>query len=119
MRPVGGPIDFEQLENVSEGDSTFEAELLCEFCRLTSGLLEQLGHAVGRGDLDEIRSLAHTIKGSAKTIGATEVGSISERIELAARVGDSANIQEDAASLSCAFQHLEAFVDEHCSSDAA
>jgi HPt (histidine-containing phosphotransfer) domain-containing protein len=119
MRPVGAPIDFEQLENVSGGDSAFEAELLCEFCELTSELIEQLGEAVGKGDSDEIRSLAHTIKGSAKTIGAFELGNISERIELAARVGDLVDIAEDAAQLASAFQSLAVFVQKHCTSDAA
>lgn len=119
MKPVGTPIDFEHLGNVSGGDSAFEAELLCEFCELTSELLEQLCQALGRGDLEEIRSLAHTIKGSAKTVGAVDVGTISERIELAARIGDLANVPEDAAQLASAFQELSAFVNDHCKSDAA
>lgn len=113
------PIDIEQLSHISGDDSEFESEILLEFCELTSGLIGDLQRAASEGDFQTTYSLAHTIKGSARTIGAVHLAELAELIEAGARSGEASHFQQDIAQLIAAFRDVEAFVHERCTSDAA
>ena len=113
------PIDIEQLSHISGDDSEFESEILLEFCELTADLIGDLQRAASEGDIQTTYSLAHTIKGSARTIGAIHVADVAEVIEAGARSGEASQFQQGLAQLIAAFRDVEAFVHERCTSDAA
>jgi HPt (histidine-containing phosphotransfer) domain-containing protein len=113
------PIDIEQLSHISGGDSSFESEILLEFCDLTASLIRELEEALLQGDMQLTCSIAHSIKGSARTIGAVQVAGYAEMIELSARMGEATRFEQDLGELMTAFELVEAFVQQRCTSDAA
>ncbi len=78
LAPGGGPIDFEHLRRMTLGDPAIEQEVLAMFSTQTADLLEQLAALPA-----ESRVLAHTLKGSARAIGAFGVADAAARLETA------------------------------------
>ncbi|MDM7916088.1 MAG: response regulator, partial [Candidatus Eisenbacteria bacterium] len=64
------PLDRSRLEEVSGGDSEFERELLQEFLTGAPKLLAQAQAAAGGVDVPVGMRAAHTLKGSAASVGA-------------------------------------------------
>ena len=61
------------------GDRALETEILCMFGK-------QMSHArvsIAKANADERKRLAHTIKGTARSVGAFAVAEVAERIEKA------------------------------------
>ena len=80
------PIDLVHLARMTFGDRTLEREGLGLFERqacLLIGRMKELGTAAVPG-------LAHTLKGSARGIGAWQVASAAEMLESAAADGEAA-----------------------------
>jgi len=81
--PMPGPLDMEHLERMTLGDASLEREVLALFCeqshRVMSGIV---------GSPAEAGALAHTLKGSARGIGAFAVAEAAARLEAAIRTGD-------------------------------
>lgn len=72
------PIDLVHLSRQTLGDRDLEIELLALFERQAGLIMQQIAQAGGprpRGDL------AHTLKGSARAVGATHVADAAEAIE--------------------------------------
>jgi CheY-like chemotaxis protein len=63
----------------------FFAELVERYTRSASDTLERLQAAVAAGDTAAVSELAHALKGSSRSVGASEVAAICERIEQHAR----------------------------------
>lgn len=61
------PIDFEHLAQYTAGDKALEADLLAEFVTNADGYVARIAAAPGS---DDAEIAAHTLKGSAKGIGA-------------------------------------------------
>lgn len=83
LAPVDGPIDLEHLRRMTLGDAGLEHEVLAMFSA-------QTGHLIGAlaAMPPEAGALAHTLKGSARAIGAFVVADAAERLEAAIRKGD-------------------------------
>lgn len=78
LAPDDGPIDFEHLARMTLGDAALECEVLTMFIGQSTRLLDQLESLpTGAG------SLAHTLKGSARAIGAFAVADAAARLEQA------------------------------------
>ncbi len=77
LAPDDGPIDFEHLARMTLGDPALECELTM-FAAQSAKLLEQLGALP-----PEAGSLAHTLKGLARAIGAFAVADAAARLEAA------------------------------------
>ena len=94
------PVDFEHLARYTLGEEALEREVLELFCKQSVLYLEQLRAATSDTDW---KLAAHSLKGSARAIGAWSVAQAAERAE--APHGDglaqfrSARIDEIAASL--------------------
>ena len=71
------PIDLIHLARQSSGDRGLEGEILSLFRHQLKVAIVQLGMTSGR----ERRIVAHTIKGSARAVGAFGVARLAERIE--------------------------------------
>jgi len=85
LAPDDGPIDFAHLSRMTLGDPVLESEVLTMFATQSAKLLEQLAPLP-----PEAGSLAHTLKGSARAIGAFAVAEAAARLESAlAGAGDA------------------------------
>ena len=74
--PDDGPIDLEHLSRMTLGDPVLECEVLTMFVAQSAKLLGQLASLPpGAG------ALAHTLKGSARAIGAFAVAEAAARLE--------------------------------------
>ena len=76
--PDDGPIDMAHLGRMTLGDLSLEREVLAMFAGQSAGLVEALA-----GLPANAATLAHTLKGSARAIGAYRVAEAAERLEAA------------------------------------
>lgn len=79
LAPDDRLIDTDHLEEVTFGDHALRREILALFVRQSQTLMRQLA-----GLPPEAAALAHTLKGSARGIGALSVADCAERLEQAA-----------------------------------
>jgi HPt (histidine-containing phosphotransfer) domain-containing protein len=85
LAPDDGPIDIEHLGRMTLGDVGLEREVLAMFSAQAvhlAGVLAALP--------PDAAALAHTLKGSARAIGAFQVAEAAEGLEAAIRNGDDA-----------------------------
>jgi HPt (histidine-containing phosphotransfer) domain-containing protein len=83
LAPDDGPIDNAHLERMTLGDLALEQEVLAMFSAQAVGLIGRLAALPS-----ERMTLVHTLKGSARAIGAFRVGDAAETLEAAIRNGD-------------------------------
>ena len=85
LAPDDRPIDLVHLARTTLGDRNLEREVLQLFDRQSALLIARMRTAAPNG----VATLAHTLKGSARGIGAWRVARAAEALELAgAREGD-------------------------------
>jgi HPt (histidine-containing phosphotransfer) domain-containing protein len=107
LAPDDGPIDFEHLARMTLGDPALECEVLTMFATQSAQLLDQLaGLPAGAG------ALAHTLKGSARAVGAFAVAEAAARLEAAlGKAGDArAELDGLADAVAEAQGAIEAFL---------
>ncbi|HTB03289.1 MAG TPA: Hpt domain-containing protein [Bradyrhizobium sp.] len=86
LAPDDGPIDIDHLARMTLGDAGLEREVLAMFSAQSVGLIGKLSSLP-----DDAPALAHTLKGSARAIGAFRVAEAAARLEaLVAKGGDPA-----------------------------
>jgi HPt (histidine-containing phosphotransfer) domain-containing protein len=83
LAPDDGSIDLEHLRRMTLGDAGLEREVLAMFAAQTVGLIGALATLPA-----EAGALAHTLKGSARAIGAFAVADAAMRLETAMQKGD-------------------------------
>ena len=76
LAPDDGPIDFEHLKRMTLGDAGLEQEVLAMFAAQSAKLIGTLATLPA-----EAPALAHTLKGSARAIGAFGVAETAARLE--------------------------------------
>jgi HPt (histidine-containing phosphotransfer) domain-containing protein len=99
----GRPIDLVHLAKQSGGDRHLETEILSLFRQQIAIAVEQLRRTSGR----ERKIIAHTIKGSARAVGAVQLARLAGRLEetltdnmiLAAIETESARIRDFICAL--------------------
>src|SRR5207253_10745231 len=83
LAPGDGPIDLAHLKRMTSGDIRLTREVLAMFKGQTARLIEALDSEPAGG-----AALAHTLKGSARAIGAFGVADAAEAVEAALQAGD-------------------------------
>jgi HPt (histidine-containing phosphotransfer) domain-containing protein len=83
LAPDDRPIDLVHLARMTLGDRGLEREVLQLFDRQSALLIARMRSAAPVG----IATLAHTLKGSARGIGAWRVARAAEALELAGSAG--------------------------------
>jgi HPt (histidine-containing phosphotransfer) domain-containing protein len=83
LAPDDGPIDIQHLERMTLGDDSLEREVLAMFSAQAVSLIGTLATLPS-----DTLQLAHTLKGSARAIGAFGVADAAECLETAIRNGD-------------------------------
>ena len=76
LAPDDGPIDFDHLKRMTLGDASLEQEVLAMFAAQSTKLIGALAALPA-----DAGALAHTLKGSARAIGAFGVGEAAARLE--------------------------------------
>jgi HPt (histidine-containing phosphotransfer) domain-containing protein len=82
LAPDDGPIDIDHLRRMTLGDAALEREVLNMFSAQASRLLEALTALP-----PDASALAHTLKGSARAIGAFALGDAAAHLETMIRSG--------------------------------
>jgi HPt (histidine-containing phosphotransfer) domain-containing protein len=80
--PDDGPIDIEHLRRMTLGDASLEREVLAMFAAQAVSLIGLLATLPA-----DARTLVHTLKGSARAIGAFAVADAAECLEAAISSG--------------------------------
>jgi HPt (histidine-containing phosphotransfer) domain-containing protein len=92
LAPDDGPIDSAHLDRMTLGDASLEREVLAMFSGHAVGLIDRLAKSSAAKSSEtksqEALALAHTLKGSARAIGAFRVADAAEGLEAAIRHGD-------------------------------
>jgi HPt (histidine-containing phosphotransfer) domain-containing protein len=78
LAPDDGPIDLDHLSRMTLGDAGLEREVLAMFAAQSAKLIDALAALPA-----EAAALAHTLKGSARAIGATAVAEAAGGLEAA------------------------------------
>src|ERR1043166_4649609 len=84
LAPDDGPIDLAHLARMTLGDAALERQVLGMFASQSTNLIQKLATRPA-----EAGALAHTLKGSARAIGAFRVAECAEALETAIRRGES------------------------------
>jgi len=83
LAPDDGPIDLAHLARMTLGDAALERQVLGMFASQSASVIEKLAALPA-----ETGALAHTLKGSARAIGAFRVAECAEALEAAIRQGE-------------------------------
>ena len=86
IAPDDRPVDLVHLSRTTMGDPSLEREVLRLFDRQSTLLIARMRSAAPAG----MATLAHTLKGSARGIGAWRVARAAEALELASSAGPDA-----------------------------
>jgi HPt (histidine-containing phosphotransfer) domain-containing protein len=104
--PVEAAIDLKHLARMTLGERGLEAEVLTLFDRQAAVLLDHMRQAAPQA----IAAFAHTLKGSARSIGAWRVAAAAEAVETAAGRHDGADVAGAVARLAVAVNEARAVI---------
>ncbi|MBR0846806.1 Hpt domain-containing protein [Bradyrhizobium diazoefficiens] len=82
LAPIGSPLDLDHLSRMTLGDAELEQEVLAMFAEQAVRLMATMTALPA-----EAGALAHTLKGSARGIGAFAVADAAASLETAIRTG--------------------------------
>ena len=89
------------------GNQKLYVKLLRHVAAEAPSTKEQMAAAIMAGNADQVRELAHSLKGSSANLSITEVAAAAEKLEQAAKAGDFNMV---AAHLEALESALDAFV---------
>lgn len=96
----GPPLDLVHLSRQTMGDEALERELLGLFDKQAALVLARLSEGDATGGASMWRAdLAHTLKGSARSVGAGRVAAFADDYEAAARQGKTPGLAPLAAAV--------------------
>lgn len=93
-------IDLTYLTEIAGDDMEFQREVLAAYAEGLPPMLHELREAAERGDRDVAYRVAHTLKGSSRSVGANLFALVCERAEEAAKNGDLRAAAEEVAQKS-------------------
>jgi CheY-like chemotaxis protein len=108
LRRPAVAIDNRVLAMISGGNAEMERELLAEFQRTNGTDAALLGVAVASRDVPALVAMSHRMKGASRTMGASALGAVCERLENAGRIEDWAAIEATMAEFQTEMQRLDA-----------
>jgi HPt (histidine-containing phosphotransfer) domain-containing protein len=110
---------FERLNEICTGDSEFERELLGEFLHGSPVLLARARAAIAAADASELEQAAHSLKGSARTLGADALGAALFALETMGRNGDLSPASPGLERAEAEFERVRTLLEEHLRKSAA
>lgn len=114
-RPVdpSPPLDLDAVLDRCMGDVQFLNRILNQFQTQTSRDLEVLQKALAGNDAEELRRVAHGLKGAAAYMAAETIRSLSHDLEHCGRNGDLSAVPSLLDQLQAELNRCRAFLDEH------
>jgi HPt (histidine-containing phosphotransfer) domain-containing protein len=97
-------LDPDRLDEFCGADESFRREILQDFLSLAPQLLARIEAAVAAGDGPGVQAASHSLKGSARTLGAGALGAACEEVEL---LGAENALDAARAALARAQQEFE------------
>lgn len=94
-----------------DGDADLIKEIACIFAQSSQDWLVQLREALARQDADQVRRIAHTLKGSASNFMARPVTEAAFRLESLGRSGDLSAAPDALAALELQVHELRKALD--------
>jgi PAS domain S-box-containing protein len=104
------PIDLNRMLDLFDGDEEVVDELLMVFYNSIDGLKTKLSTVVAEQS-QNVKIMAHEIKGSASNVGAVTLTSLSETLEMAVQKQDWTQINELVMQIEFEFNHLKHFIE--------
>lgn len=93
-------IDESRFQVIAQlGDATVVGQLIDMFFQDAPKHLEGARQAVTQSNTEDLRRVAHTLKGSSRTLGLSALGDSCERIEHASKRGDLASCSDEVDAL--------------------
>lgn len=105
LAPVERPIDFEHLFRMTLGDHGLEREVLQLFDRQAGMLMER----IAKSEPGIVAAAAHTMKGSARGIGAWRLARAADAVEAAA-LSAPANLPKTVLALAACVDEVKAVI---------
>lgn len=112
-------INWQHLEEITAGDVEFQMELFQEFLDQTPQLFAQMEQAYQQGDAHSFGCVAHTLKGSARSIGADAFAELAFALE---QMGKSGDLTDAPSALQRLYEHwnlLRALMEKTLQREAA
>ena len=104
--PALQPLDVAEMRRQLGDDSELISELIVLFLDDYPGRLESLTAALGARSAEDVRSVAHTIKGGASNLCARGVTDAARQLEAACACEDFAAIRDHAGRLAAEVERL-------------
>ncbi|MBN8610597.1 MAG: response regulator [Deltaproteobacteria bacterium] len=114
VRELGSGLDLEDLRHRVGGDAQLAGEVLVAVRDESRRLFTELAEAAGRGDLERLRIIAHTLKGCVANVGARPVREAVTAVENAAKSGEPQRATELASHAIVLGQSLSAALEHAC-----
>ena len=89
--PILSPLPLGSILEVCDGEQDFLQELVSDFLGELPSILQKLETNLAEGNLEQVRIIAHTLKGSCGSLGAMRLLEASRDLEAAARARDKAS----------------------------
>ncbi len=97
------PIDMQVLQHLQEtigkGEREKMAELISIFLNHTTGFFADLEQAIAQSNRETLRHIAHTLKSSSASLGATRLSRLCRALELSSTAGDMPRATEHAVAI--------------------
>lgn len=103
---MSGVLDSTIISELKEIMGEDLEMLLSTYVEDTQQKIEQLKLEINEDNADSIRRTAHSIKGSSKNVGATELADWCQQMETAARDGDLQDADSQLANIEISFQNV-------------
>jgi len=112
-------INWQHLNEITGGDTEFQAELFQEFVDQMPDMIRQLQFALESGDSTTLGHVAHTIKGSARSIGAEPFAESAHSLEQIGKAGDLSHASNALQTLEQHWDALHAYLQNLLRQNAA
>jgi two-component system sensor histidine kinase/response regulator len=105
------PFDLTQLQSIVGTNPETTRSFLALFHEATGPLVARVGDAIAGRDTQALRGLAHKLKGSCGSIGATEMAELGRQLESSCGTGDWASSEKLYRRLEVSYGRVKAFTD--------
>ncbi|MCX7173335.1 MAG: response regulator [Proteobacteria bacterium] len=102
-------VDRSVLALVSGDDAAVEREILTEFRRINDNDAVMLKHAVDKREIRQVTNASERIKGACRTVGATALATVCERLERASGAGDWRAIEANMEAFGRELERLNTY----------
>lgn len=107
---VALPVDERTLQELASAGGGSARDILRMFCEVTTGDIAVLGAGPALAEPGVIKRAAHSIKGAAGMVGASDLSAAAARLEIAARDGNLEQLGALVAALHKAFLRVKEHV---------